>query len=347
MKIFSLVYICFFILIAIATIGGISLNQIQQQMVFEIREENIQQEQIDIFYTDSYFVVLAMVVFMGSTITIIITLLKPQISKNIEILKMATTKIAKGDLQTRISLTGSKDEIFDLATDINKMAEELEKNQSKILKTERFSTIGEISARLAHDIRNPLAIIQTTLENLKSLYETDDESRERFNKVERSIDRINHLMKNVLDFVREQPVELNQTKFSWIIKESLDSINIPNNIKLILPKNDIIIIADKKQFAIVLNNLIMNAIQAIEGAGTIEVITEKTTDTTIIQIKDSGSGISKENIEKIFDPLFTLKMQGTGLGLSSVQSIINSQCGTISVTSPPTIFTITLPNIFD
>jgi len=114
---------------------------------------------------------------------------------------------------------------------------------------------------------------------------------------------------------------------------------------LILPKNDVEIYCDKRQCATVMNNLILNSYQSIDNAGTIEITVEETDDGVVIQVKDSGSGISKENLDDVFEPLFTTKQTGTGLGLASVKSIVESHGGIISVTSPPTVFTITLPKI--
>jgi len=93
--------------------------------------------------------------------------------------------------------------------------------------------------------------------------------------------------------------------------------------------------------------LILNGVQAIVHTGTIEITVEENNDGIIIQIMDSGEGIPKENIDSLFEPLFTTKQQGTGLGLASVKSIVEAHGGIISVSSPPTVFTITLPKISD
>jgi len=212
---------------------------------------------------------------------------------------------------------------------------------------EKLAIIGELSTRFAHDLRNPLSIIKVSLENLKLLYGTDDKKQYYFDKVDRSITRIVHHVDEVLDFVKERNLKLSRVSFSEIIAESRDSLVIPDNIKLILPKNDEKFVCDKEQFLTVLNNLILNSVQAIEGEGTVEIRIKDNLNFIIFEIEDSGTGISKENISKIFEPMFTTKQFGTGLGLVSVNSIINAHGGTISVTSPPTIFTIKLPKIDD
>ena len=215
----------------------------------------------------------------------------------------------------------------------------------KLVKTERMATVGGLIGRLAHDIRNPLSIIGIALENLQAMYGADDAKQKQFDKIERSIDRITYHVNGVLNFVREQSVEMSNAKLSEIITESMDSLDIPDNVKLILPKNDVELFCDKKQFSLVMNNLILNGIDAIDGTGTINITVEENNNAIVIQVKDSGSGIPPENIDKIFDSLFTTKQHGTGLGLSSVKAIVDVHGGIISVTSPPTIFTITLPKI--
>jgi len=115
----------------------------------------------------------------------------------------------------------------------------------------------------------------------------------------------------------------------------------------IVPENDIDITCDQRQLSIVLNNLILNGIQSIENNGVIKISIDEDIDEIIIQVEDSGIGIPTDRLGKIFEPLFTTKQRGTGLGLASVKAIIESHGGIISVTSPPTIFTITLPKILE
>ncbi len=213
----------------------------------------------------------------------------------------------------------------------------------KQLEEEKFTIVGRFASKMAHDLRNPLSIIQVSLENMKMLYGGDEIQIKQFKKIECAIDRMAHQVEGVLDFVREQPRKMSRVKMSEVISESVDSLNIPDNIKVILPKNDVRLLCDKRQFVVILNNLILNSIQAIKDKGIVELDIIEKNNSIIIKIEDSGQGISKDTINDVFEPLFTTKQQGTGLGLVSVKSIINAHGGKISVTSPPTIFTITLP----
>ena len=208
---------------------------------------------------------------------------------------------------------------------------------------EKFALVGQLTGNIAHELRNPLSVIQITLENMKMAYGVDDVKQQQFDRIERSINRILDQVGEILDFVRESPIVFEETKFSKVLFESLDSIKIPDNIKLVLPKNDVDMHCDLRQFAIVLNNLILNGIQAISGKGLIVIDVNENNDEIIVEIEDSGKGIPKKDLPHIFNPLFTTKKQGTGLGLVHVKSIVQAHGGTIFVTSRPTIFRITLP----
>jgi len=239
----------------------------------------------------------------------------------------------------------TKDEFADISFAINDMIDQINHSRRKELSVERVSSIGNLASRLAHDMRNPLSVIRLTLENLKLLYGLDNSKEKQFEKIDRSIERMTHQIDHVLDFVRDTPLKLDKVKISKILINSLDSIKIPKNIRLVLPKNDAELICDQEKISILISNLVLNSIQSINGKGLIAISLEKKDDVIILEVEDSGKGIPEDIIEKIFDPLFTTKQVGTGLGLSSCQNIIEAHGGKIFVTSSPTIFTITLPKI--
>jgi len=215
----------------------------------------------------------------------------------------------------------------------------------ELSKKQKFETMGRLSSHLAHDMRNPLSIIQMTLDNVRFLYGNDKTKQGYFKKIDRSISRISHQIDNVLDFVKEKPLNVIKTKTSKILLDSIDLILIPTKISIILPEKDVEIWCDEEQLVIAVTNLVLNSIQAIKNEGTIKIRVNENNRHVIITVEDSGPGIPKNKLDEIFEPLYTTKQQGTGLGLASVKSIINAHSGTISVTTPPTIFTISLPKI--
>ncbi len=210
------------------------------------------------------------------------------------------------------------------------------------LKLEKLAAIGELSSRLAHDMRNPLNNINMSIQLLKSKYK-DIADEEKFDTIENSLERITHQIKDVMDFVRTREPSLSLWKLNMLLKESLDKVKIPEEIKISLPKEDVLILCDKEQIEIVFINMILNSIESIKEKGWIKIEADESPKLTEIQISDSGSGIPEEYLDKIFDPLITLKERGTGLGLASCKNIINSHGGKISVQNNPTTFTITIP----
>jgi len=223
----------------------------------------------------------------------------------------------------------------------------LKKIQDQTINDKKFSLIGKFASNMAHDMRNPLSVIQASMENVRLISKPNDETKLQMDRIDRAIQRMAHQVNGVLGFIESKPLSCKKIKFSKIIDECLGTINIPGNIQFISPKNNVDVYCDSEKFSMALYNLVLNGIQSITGSGTIEISIEEEDDKIVIQVKDSGKGIPKEQLNVIFDPLFTTKLSGTGLGLASVKSIIDSHKGTISVTSNPTTFTITLPKILE
>ena len=206
----------------------------------------------------------------------------------------------------------------------------------ELLKKEKLSTIGELSARIAHDMKNPLNVIKNTAEVLKSKDKNHDtDTKQRWKRLDRAIYRMSHQVDDVLDYVKDAPIEKKKAKISVILQNSIDRIAIPDKIKIKLPKADATIPCDSERIEIVFVNLIMNAIQAMNNQGEIFInISDEPDDIALITIQDTGHGIPKKILPKIFDALFTTRQIGTGLGLPSCKNIIEKHGGSIDVTSP-------------
>lgn len=221
---------------------------------------------------------------------------------------------------------------------------EIKEIREKLLSAERLSVVGELSARLSHDMRNPLATIRNSNDILKLKLEgkLDEKSKKLFEFSDNAIERISHQIENVLDFIRNAPLKIRSSDLNEIIHLGINTLNVPNEIKINVNNEPLEIQCDPFQLEIAFKNLIQNSIQAIEK-GSIDINYMELQDNVIIEFVDSGPGIPEDTIGKIFDPLFTTKQKGTGLGLSSCKNIVEHHGGTISAKNNPTTFTITLP----
>lgn len=218
--------------------------------------------------------------------------------------------------------------------------EQLEEMQ----KTEKITTIGHLASRLAHDIRNPLSVIQMTTDILSNNPDISQKFQKYANSITESIQRISHQVNNVLDYVQQKPLNLTKIVVSKIIDSAVDSINIPENITIEKNAIEDEIVCDYHLIEIVVINIITNAIYAITSdTGKIRIETRREHNLIKIEISNTGEPIPEKSLEKIFEPLYTTKQEGTGLGLASCKSIIDQHKGTISVKNNPTTFTIKLP----
>lgn len=217
----------------------------------------------------------------------------------------------------------------------------------KLAQAERLSAIGEFSARLAHDLRNPLTVIKGTVEIIKAKNNesTSGFSQKQIEMMERAVLRMSHQIDDVLDFVKIQT--LYATKNSLFETIGLSVAKAPKSedlsIEVIGQNVDFVYDADKLE--VVFDNLISNAIDAINHNGKITISVFEKDNDVLIEIQDSGKGVPQEHLAKIFEPLFTTKQKGTGLGLASCKSIVEQHGGNISVQNNPSVFKIRLPKL--
>jgi len=224
------------------------------------------------------------------------------------------------------------------------LEKQVELKTDALIKSQKMAIIGELTSRLAHDLRNPLSVIKTAHGIMKEKPKMNVKQRLEYNaRIDRALLRIIHLVNDVLGFVRVTDLDLNEASVLSLIDSAIDSIDVSKQIEIIKPKDDFKINCDFRKLEAVFANLLTNSIQAIEKEGKIELRLSDNNDSIKLEIEDTGSGIPKSIIPKIFDPLFTTKANGTGLGLAICKTIIEQHGGTITVKSNPTTFTIILP----
>lgn len=227
-------------------------------------------------------------------------------------------------------------------TEICEMEEELRRK-------DRLAALGEMVAGLAHEIRNPLASIKAGIESL-SFKGGKDSNDYRFQAIVlQEIKRLERIVNDMTLYASDKDLKKSKVNLKGLIGEILlmfgqemaeKNIHVKNNLK-----GNLTCYVDRDKIITVLNNLFLNAMEAIGENGNIEVSIRRGKKNMIIQVKDDGGGIPKDIISKLFIPFFTTKNKGTGLGLSIVNRIIQNHHGTIKVKNEEkgTCFTITLP----
>ena len=282
-------------------------------------------------------------------------------ARSVTTLTDATRKIKDGEFNFRIKKP-LKDEFRELAASFNEMAISLKTQQHQILQTERLAAVGELAAGLAHEVKNPLAGIKVSIEVLKNELVLDQEDKEIFLKIINEINRIESLLKNLLNYARPAKPQHNFISIhdilNGIIKISEFSLKSPSEsngpIKDIRFVKDFAsgipdIYADPAHLQQVFLNLILNAIDAIRDNGTIHIKTAiNPTGSLQIEISDTGTGIDQKTLNMVFNPFYTTKPKGTGLGLAICKRLIEQHKGTISVSNNPqggATFVMTLPLI--
>lgn len=274
----------------------------------------------------------------------------------------AARRVADGDLRVRVPDEHRKDEMGQLALRFNEMTAELEKSkelEAQLQQAEKSAVIGRLGSAIAHEIRNPLNYINLTLDHLRSKFAPEDaEKRETFDKLtsqlKAEVARINSQISDFLNYSRPAKANLNPIDVRTVIDDSLRIIEAQaseNGIKVGVIEHENVpkILGDPEFLRSVFNNLMINAVQAMEKSGghlNIKITPDENDSFVRIDIADTGNGIPEENVSKIFEPYFSTKETGTGLGLAIVQKIVEMHNGTIEVeskTGEGTRFTVKLP----
>ncbi|MEM3099982.1 MAG: ATP-binding protein [Candidatus Nitrosotenuis sp.] len=225
------------------------------------------------------------------------------------------------------------------------LEDEVRIKSKALIESEKLAAIGNLSSRLAHDLKNPLSALKVITELLKvaTKDQSDPTFQSKLEAANAAIFRMTHQIDNVLDFVKEADMQIEPTSIYEILRLAMNKIPEKSDVILDIQQNDMTLKCDKQKMAVVFSNIMLNSIQAMNNGGKITIRFYQTPKDTIIDFEDTGPGIPQNIIHKIFDPLFTTKQQGTGLGLATCKNIIQHHGGNITVSNNPTKFTVTIP----
>lgn len=236
----------------------------------------------------------------------------------------------------------SMDEANSYRKELEKKVGELESANDELIELrsiEKFAATGRIARTIAHEIRNPLTNISLASEQIKAATEQTEETSMLLEMINRNTNRINLMISELLTstkFAQLLPVKMD---VNMLVEETVDLATDRFNLKQIrLEKNytapGCMVEVDADKMKIALLNIIVNAIEAMESEkGVLEITTKSVRDKCLIEIKDNGQGMNEETMQKLFEPYFTNKLKGAGLGLTNTQNIVLNHKGSISVSS--------------
>jgi two-component system NtrC family sensor kinase len=274
------------------------------------------------------------------------------IARPISRLSEATQRLADGDMAVRVRVAG-EGELSRLGASFNQMVEQLQRTQAELLHKEKLASMGQLAAGVAHEINNPLGTIHLYAGALRKELPPDDPHRDDLAVILRETDRCKTIVGDLLNFARQQEVLAQATDLHDLLEQAIAAVKPHPTFEQVMIQRDYAmglppIEADPAQLMQVFVNLLNNAAESIDGAGTIRLTTRLAGSSVVVDVTDSGCGIPEENMPRLFTPFFTTKGpgRGTGLGLSIVYGIIKMHRGQITVKSrvgQGTTFTVTLP----
>ncbi len=210
--------------------------------------------------------------------------------------------------------------------------------ENHLLRAERLAGVGQLAAGIAHEIRNPLGNISSSIQFCLSKYDPPQQIKQFLEIIQRNSDNANNIIKGLLDFATPREIKLEKNSITKVLNEAIrlvknrceeDGVQIIKDFASNLPQ----IMFDEKWMEQSFLNLILNAKEAMSDGGTLKIKNYIKKKEIVIVFTDTGIGIKQENMMKVFDPFFTTKDDGTGLGLSLVYQIINTHNGKISIES--------------
>jgi len=207
---------------------------------------------------------------------------------------------------------------------------------SRVKEAERLATIGQVAASIGHELRNPLAVMKTSVHMLSRRMPADERNVKHLRRVDEQIVLCNTIISDLLELARDRPPELRPTDVAEVVREAALSVPRPPEVGLALEIADSLapVAVDPGQFRQLVVNLVLNAVQASEGAGGgIELRLASDGRDLLLTVEDRGQGLSPDVLARLFEPLFTTRSSGTGLGLALCRRVVEKHRGTISASN--------------
>jgi len=283
---------------------------------------------------------LTLIIMLVFAIVVISTslLVARSISKPLDRLADYTMRVGKGEYTAEVEIKG-KDEVASVASDVKTMVGQLLQMQERLLESERLATLGQFSGNISHELRNPLGVIDSSAYYLKAkLKDADEKVHEHLDRIKLSVGSSTTIIESLLNLTRMEEPRLAKLDLTAVVADAISTSKIPATVKIIqdFPEEEVQVNADREQLRIAFKNIIKNAHEAMDGKGTLTVTVGRTDDGGAeVSFADTGPGIAVEDVEKVFQPLFSRKAKGIGFGLSISKMVADKHDGKIEAKSEP------------
>lgn len=220
---------------------------------------------------------------------------------------------------------------------LQERSRQLREAQAELVRRERLAILGQLAGGVGHELRNPLGVIKNSVYYLRMVLPEDDRVRKHLAILEREVATANRIVTDLLDFARVKTPTRLTTDLNEVVRDVLERTPVTGTTRVVLDLASDLprVSVDPEQVGQVLGNLVTNAVQAMPDGGTLTLATARAGGGVTVAVADTGAGIAPEHREKIFQPLFTTKAKGIGLGLAVARDLAEANGGAIEVESAP------------
>jgi signal transduction histidine kinase len=312
--------------------GDFLLQRVEVALAAPVQQKRTEAEELDITYLGKHYVITS---DRQQILKLLLSTYEGAVRQNQEL------------IQAQLELQRLNEQ---LETRVRERTAALRDAQEQLIRQEKLAVLGQLAGAVGHELRNPLGAISNAAYFLNMvLEEPEPEVKETLEIMEKEVKTSERIISSLLDFARAKPPTRREVNINNVVQEALSRIAVPENVEVVsqLDGRLPIILADPGQLVQIFGNIILNGIQAMPEGGQLVIKSEvPNPEWATISFTDTGVGIPEENLGKLFEPLFTTKAKGIGLGLAVTKTLVEGHRGTIEVESEVgkgSTFTVKLP----
>jgi signal transduction histidine kinase len=344
--------------------GDFLLRRVEVALAAPVGEKKIEAEELEITYLGKRYVITS---DRRQILKLLLSMYEGAVQQNQELIQVQlelqrfneqletrveerTAALGAEIIERKVAEEALKEYSERLEEMVEERTKELQDAQEQLIRREKLAVLGQMAGGVGHELRNPLAAIKNAAYFLDMVLEKPDPAvKETLEILEKEVATSENVISSLLGFARTKSPVWRKVDLKDVVQETLSRIAVPENVEVVsrLDGRLPIILADPDQLGQVFGNIILNTIQAMSGGGRLVVKSEvPNSEWVAVSFTDTGVGIPKENLGRLFEPLFTTKAKGIGLGMAVTKTLVEGHGGRIEVESEVgkgSTFTVKLP----